>query len=506
MNVALTISAGKIKVLSLKGRQVKKWASFDLESGLVRDGLILQPQAVGEAINSLFKSTGLPRDRVIASVAGMSFTYRFISLPRLKPALVEESVLRAARKEISLPLEELYLSWQAIPGQGDEQSYFVLGVPRNLIDPAVQTLKIAGVPPYLMDLRALALARTAQQSDAIVVNLDADCSDIVFITGGLPTVIHSMSPRGEGATLEDNIRRLADELTKTAAFYQSSHPEANLSSATPLLLSGDLTAETPAGALLHAEVEYPIEPLYPPVQYPDNLPAASYTAAIGLALKEATKKTPPRWEQFLFHDINVNILAGKFRKPKARPVPARYVWLGVLLAIFLVLLFPLYQARQHIKTDNLKLENDAASIQRELDFADIAGAASATTEASINSITAASAAVKNAIITILGTRGDYGASLRLVTGAIPAHTLITSIEVGRDAITIRGETDSVFSVVAYATALEAADNSSKVRITSLDEADAASVTTNETGTPAGVKAIIFEILVQKPAPENTVNK
>ena len=36
----------------------------------------------------------------------------------MKPSLVEEAILRAARKEISLPLDELYLSWQPIPGTG----------------------------------------------------------------------------------------------------------------------------------------------------------------------------------------------------------------------------------------------------------------------------------------------------------------------------------------------------------------------------------------------------
>ncbi len=132
MYVALNISSSNIKILSLKGRQVKKWASLALPGGLVRDGLILQPEAVGEAINSLFKSTGISRERVITSLAGLSFTYRFLSLPRMKPSLLEEAILRAAKKEISLPLDELYLSWQTLPVKGDEQTFFILGVPRNL--------------------------------------------------------------------------------------------------------------------------------------------------------------------------------------------------------------------------------------------------------------------------------------------------------------------------------------------------------------------------------------
>jgi Tfp pilus assembly protein PilN len=500
MYVALNISSSNIKVLSLKGTQVKKWANLDLTGGLVHDGQILQPQALGETINSLFKSNNLPRDRVIASIAGLSFTYRFINLPRLKPALVEESILRAAKKEISLPLDELYLSWQPLPGKGKEQSYFILGVPRNLIDSSVQTLKIAGIPPYLMDLRPLALARTARRNDAIVVNLEPDCFDIVFITGGLPTVIHSITPRSEGATLEDNIRRLADELTKTAAFYQSNHPDVQLSPTTPLLLTGDLATETAASELLQAEIEYPIEPLYPPVQYPDSLPVAAYTASIGLALKRTPLKSLPGDEQTHFLDIDVNILAGKFRKPKAKPVSASKIWLGVLLAICVVLLYPLYQARQHVKTDNLNLETNLSNIQRELNLATLVDEETVKTQDSIKVINNATDAIKSAVLTVLGTRGDFGNGLRLVTGVMPSQTTFTSIEVRSGDITVRGEADSVFSVVEYATALENENKFVEVRITALDESISSVSGTGQTGVPSEVKVITFEILILKQPP------
>jgi hypothetical protein len=461
---------------------------------------------VGEAINSLFKSTGLPRDKVIASIAGMSFTYRFISLPRKKPALVEESILRAAKKEISLPLEELYLSWQAIPGKEAEQSYFILGVPRNLIDTAVQTLKIAGVPPYLMDLRPLALARTARRSDVVVVNLEADCYDIVFITGGLPTVIHTITPRGEGATLEENIRRLADELTKTAAFFQSNHPDVHLSPTTPLLLTGELATETQASALLQAEIEYPISPLVPPVEFPDKLPVASYAASIGLALKRTPLKTLPGGEQTRFFDIDVNILAGKYRKPKAKPVASRFLWVGILLAIVVVLLYPLYQMRQHVKTDNLKLETDLSNVQRELNLAALVDEETIKTEDSIRTITDSAEAIKTANLTVLGTRGDFGTGLRLVTGVIPPNTAFTSIEIRPADITVRGETDSVFSAVGYAAALENENRFFEVRITSLDEGTRAVSDAGQTGMLSEINILTFEILIQKQPPAASGNK
>jgi Tfp pilus assembly protein PilN len=500
MSVALNISSRNIKVLSLKGRQVKKWSTIDLAGGLVRDGLILQPQAVGEAIDSLFKSTRMPRDNVVTSIAGLSFTYRFLSLPRLKPSLQEEAILRAAKKEISLPLDELYLAWQSIPGKGEEQAFFILGVPRNLVDAAVQTLKFAGVTPYLMDLRPLALARTANRRDAIVVNLEPDCFDIVFITNGLPTVIHTISPRSESATLEDNIHRLADELTKTAAFYQSNHPDIQLSPSTPLLLTGDLAIEAPASGLLQSEIEYPIEPLIPPVEFPDNLPLASYAASIGLALKRTPQKPPARVKAPQFSPININILAGKYRKPRAKPVRLKYILFVIFMVVAVGCIYPLYQVRTNLSTENKGLETDLNNANRALDLANLVNEETLQTEDSIREITAAAEAIKKANQSILGTRGNFTAGLRLVTGAMPPATYFTSIEIMKDAISVKGETDSVFTVVAYATALESQGVFKDVRITMLDETTVTPSGAEGTFTP-GAGVITFEILMDKPISE-----
>jgi hypothetical protein len=278
-------------------------------------------------------------------LAGLSFTYRFLNLPRIKSAMLDEAILRAARKEISLPLDELYITWQILPGQGDEQSYFLLGVPKAPVDALEETLKIAGVEPYLMDLQPLALARAASRRDAIIVNMEPDCFDIVFIANGIPEVIHTISPRSEGATLEDNIKRLSDELTKTAAFYQSRHPQSPLDSATPLLLTGDLSLELPARGLLQTETEYSIESLVPPLDCPSELPVAAYTSNIGLALKKTTRRVKSADEDSRYYDININILAGKHRKTRARPRHPG-LWISVaFIALAIISIFPLYQAR-----------------------------------------------------------------------------------------------------------------------------------------------------------------
>jgi Tfp pilus assembly PilM family ATPase/Tfp pilus assembly protein PilN len=498
MYVTLNIGASRLRVLSVKGRQVRNWGSLPLSAGLVRDGLILQPEAVGEAIDALFKATKVPKERVITSLTGLSFTYRFLSLPRMKPAILEEAIQRAAKKEIPLPLDELYLSWQPIGAKGDEQEFFVLGVSRNLIDTLVQTLAVAGVAPYLMDLTPLALTRAANRTSAIIANLEPDCFDIVLVAEGIPAILHTLSPRGEGATLEDNIQRLTDELSRTVGFYQSQHPENSFSPATPLLLSGELATEATTRGLLQAETEYPVENLVPPLEFPPDLPVASYAANMGLALKKMPQKMTAKGRDARCHDININLLSGKYRKARARPLPPGYMFVIIFLIMAVGLLFPFYQAKSQLDADNTRLRDDLDKVSRELNLARLAAEETTRTEETIREITARAEAVKQELQSLLGTRGDLTSHLVLVAEALPPQAYLTSIEISPELITVQGEADSPFTVVSYATNLEAKETFHEVRITDIDETTAIKVENAESEATTPERWVItFEIIMKK---------
>ena len=255
----LCISNTSIRILTVKGKHIHRWGSAALPEGLVHDGLITQPQAVADAINSLFKSLKIPREKIIVSISGLSFTYRFQNLPKMKPDSLDEAIRRGAKRDISIPLNELYLSWQFLTAYEEEQTYFLLGVSRHLVDALAKTLEAAGIEPHLMDIQPLALARAANYGNAIIVNLEPESYDIVIIADGIPMVIHTIIPRGKGAILEDNINRLADELSKATTFYQSNHPGNNLDDTMPLLLTGELADNEDAKTLLQSMTNYHVE-------------------------------------------------------------------------------------------------------------------------------------------------------------------------------------------------------------------------------------------------------
>ena len=69
-------------------------------------------------------------------------------------------------------LENLHLSWQMMPPEGDMQRIYLLGVPKETIESHVRTLEVANIKPWVMDLKPLCLVRAVKQEEAIIVNLE----------------------------------------------------------------------------------------------------------------------------------------------------------------------------------------------------------------------------------------------------------------------------------------------------------------------------------------------
>ena len=469
MYTTLSITNNSIRVLSVKGKRVYKWGNATLTAGLVLDGLITQPDIVGKTIRDLFKSIKVPREKVIVSISGLAFTYRFLNLPRLKQDLLEEAILRGFKREISLSLEDLYLSWQVLPGEEDEQTYFVLGISRYLIDALVQTLEAAGVEPYVMDIQPLALARVANRTNGIIANLESECFDIIIIADGLLTVVHTISPRGEGATLEDNIRRLVDELTKTVTFYHSNNPNNKLPADIPLLLTGELAEDTATQELLQSMTEYTVEPLVPLLDLPSDIPMASYAVNMGLALKKLPKIKTDKEEPVRYHDTNINMLSAKIRKPKKPQTPLKIIIMGVFLAIVIILLYPLYQSKEKMSDDNSSLESRLQRVSRELNLAGLIAAEAEITENTTQELDVRLNAIQGVQGDILGPRGTFTENFQAVTGELRQQLYLTSVEIDKETIIIEGEADSVFTVVEYATELENKGLFTDVSIVELNE-------------------------------------
>jgi type IV pilus assembly protein PilM len=470
MLVTLNIGSNSIRLLAIKGKRVRTWGEVPLEPGLVQDGFILHSNAVAAAINGLFESLKVSsRNQVIISLSGMSFTYRTLNLPTTPQSIREEAILRGAKKEIPVPIENLYLTWQRVGEIDGELIYFIIGVPRNIVDSLVQTLTEAGVKPYMMDVRGLALARTVNRADAILLSLEPDYFDIVVVANGRPATMHTAIPRGEGANIEDNAMRAVDELTKTIGFYNSSHPDEPLQPDTPLILTGELSTDPTAGKLIEAETGYPVEPILPPFVLPPDFPLDLYTNNIGLALKRIRQKPVARDGVAGYHDIDINLMPEKYRAESNRAA-FRRLFVPAMLVIAAGLTFPAYQVFDITRAETARLGSQAVIISDELYRVRTQADEAAATEEVITQLSANLEALQQQH-QLLARTGGTADNLEMVMGAIAETGYITAIDIEGDEIITRGQTDSIAAVISFVTALEELEYYSEVRIADVDVDD-----------------------------------
>ena len=282
----LNIEVDSARLLIAKDRQVKEWGTEPLEPGLVRDGVVADPQAVGEHIQRLLDAHHVGSGYLMVGLTGQRCVPRILDFPKMDLRLLKEAIQREMKREMPVPLEDVHLSWQVIGGEDGHLRVFALGVPRDALGPQVETIRIAGAKPQSMDIKPLALVRAVARNEAIIADMEPESIDVIIVRGGIPTTIRTASLKQEIGTTEEKAHRLGEELGRAVKFHNDTRPEAPLHLSTPVYLTGSLAEAVASSGVVEATVRHPLEPLAPPLTYPADLPVATFMVNIGLALKE----------------------------------------------------------------------------------------------------------------------------------------------------------------------------------------------------------------------------
>lgn len=273
-----------VRLLAVNGGRITKWGLESLEPGLVREGVIADPEAIGAHIKSLLAHHRVGNCRLVAGLTGQRSVPRFLDFPEATGRVLEALVPREMKREMPVPLEEMSLSFQIIGSEDGHTRVFALGVPRDVLVPQIKAIQHAGRKPHSMDIKPLALVRAVGLSDALIGDLEPESIDVIVVRGGMPVAIRTVGLPPQGEQTGDKIQRLGEELTRTVKFYNDTHPEP-LARSTPLCLTGSLAADVAQSSVAEAAVGLTFRPLAPPLECPPDLPVATLMVNVGLALK-----------------------------------------------------------------------------------------------------------------------------------------------------------------------------------------------------------------------------
>jgi type IV pilus assembly protein PilM len=311
---SIFIGDSKISVLQAIGKQPQNWAILPLAPGLVKDGVILDVNAVATGVREVCQKAHIGGGKVIAGISGINCLYRIISLPSIPENMLPEAVKREAARVLGVPMEQFYLSWQTLPTTSkSEIRIYLVATPKKTVDTLISTLRKAGLNPYLMDLKPLALARTITESEAIILDVQPTSFDIVIMTDITPQVVRSL-PIAPDASQEERLSLIKDELERAITFYNSSHKEHSLDPMAPLLVSGDLAGQEDRWEVLSGVQGNTVRLLPCPLKATNEFPCSQYTTNIGLTFKVTAEKAATA-----FSLVNLNVFPEIYR-PKPRPV------------------------------------------------------------------------------------------------------------------------------------------------------------------------------------------
>jgi type IV pilus assembly protein PilM len=256
-------------------------------------------------------------------------------------------------------LNELYLSYQRIPGSSTETRVFVVAFPRKAADVLIRTLLTSGIKPSVLDLAPLALTSSVNEPRAIITDARLDSLNIIIMADRVPQVIRSLVLQSETKTITDNMATITEEFSRTIAFYNSSHPQDLLNADVPVFVSGDLINEPDTWKSLVGSLNSKINPLPSVITYPEDFPVSEFMVNLGLAAKElALQKRVGNYSL-----VNLNALPAS-ALPK--PINIYRIIIPVVAVAGIAGVILMWNSFQNTKNGTATLQSQLTSIQSQI--------------------------------------------------------------------------------------------------------------------------------------------
>jgi type IV pilus assembly protein PilM len=165
--VGLDIEPGRVTAaeVSVNGTiQLTRAATVDLPVGVVRDGEVVDVDAVTTALKQLWSEhKGLGKD-VRIGVANAKIVVRTVDVPPVtNPAEIDAVVRQVAADELPMPMESAVLDYEPLgiveTPQGPRQRVVLIAARREMVEAVLTAVVGAGLKPRGVDLSAFAMIR-----------------------------------------------------------------------------------------------------------------------------------------------------------------------------------------------------------------------------------------------------------------------------------------------------------------------------------------------------------
>jgi type IV pilus assembly protein PilM len=183
--IGLDIGSRTIKACEIiqtkKGRTLEKFGMIDIDSGLIEEGAIREPEVVAGNIRQLMQSNGFRENNVAISIGGYSVIVKKINVQTMSEEQLQESIHFEAEQYIPFDISDVNLDFQIL-GENEhnpnQMSVLLVAAKKEMVNDYVNLAQLAGLNPCIIDVDAFALQNIFE------VNYDTKNENVALIDIG----------------------------------------------------------------------------------------------------------------------------------------------------------------------------------------------------------------------------------------------------------------------------------------------------------------------------------
>lgn len=216
--VGIDIGSSLIKVVeakAVKGKmQITALGVAPTPPGTIDNEMIVDPQALGDAVKKLLQESGITCKRSVSSVAGQSSVIvRIIEVPKMTRQELAETMKWEVERHVPFSADEVVMDFQPIErpnASPDDQNMEVLlaVAQQDLVNRHVETLFAAGLQPVAIDVEPLAASRAlidaagngAAEQTVAIVNIGAASTELGVYQNGILAFPRTIPIAGDAIT------------------------------------------------------------------------------------------------------------------------------------------------------------------------------------------------------------------------------------------------------------------------------------------------------------------
>ncbi|MEW5945507.1 MAG: type IV pilus assembly protein PilM [bacterium] len=202
--IGVDIGTRYVKVAQLnptsQGIQLQSYGISATPQGAVTDGILNNPEAVGEALQQIVKYFGIKERKAVCALPGRLVTIRTVNLPAgLSDREVKVATIGEVERFLQFPLDEMEYDYQVLGTQetGDRKQVSVLFVAshKDSVQKRVESLRHGGLDSVEVDVEPFVLMRSVVeaglfneqetfQQTIMLMEMGASSTGLSIIAGG----------------------------------------------------------------------------------------------------------------------------------------------------------------------------------------------------------------------------------------------------------------------------------------------------------------------------------